>query len=464
MKVPSASPLITWLCTALIALSLSACLDSGNDSNDINNINDSPHTTNQAIPAAKEEYVVFAWNDLGMHCLNPSYDTAVILPPYNTVWAQVLKRGNPPQIVTSGLSVEYRILHNTTSANKGNFGQFWENALQLFGETLVRDDGLDLDNPAISNGLSGTMVAKADHFQVNGIPVTPINDNGKWNPYQVAEITVKNANGNVIAQTRTTVPTSDEIRCDKCHLPTIANNQNAFLDILQKHDKLHQPPDGLLVPKQPLLCASCHGSPALGLTTPGDSGKYLSAAIHRAHATRGAPDGTPISCYDCHPGTITKCNRSLAHSSVTGNCSTCHGGMLQVADSINSGNRVPWADEPRCVTCHAEIAEVNTGTALYRNSAGHGGIYCAGCHGSPHTMFPSRQSTDNYQPIQYQSVAKSIGSCGVCHSKSRGKGTVKFSAAHGNGKKVSSCEVCHTAYSALDNTTKWPHLFQWKER
>jgi hypothetical protein len=32
-------------------------------------------------------YIVFAWNDLGMHCLNPTYDSAVILPPYNTVWS-----------------------------------------------------------------------------------------------------------------------------------------------------------------------------------------------------------------------------------------------------------------------------------------------------------------------------------------------------------------------------------------
>ena len=37
------------------------------------------------IPQATE-FVVFAWNDLGMHCLNPTYDTAVILPPYNTLW------------------------------------------------------------------------------------------------------------------------------------------------------------------------------------------------------------------------------------------------------------------------------------------------------------------------------------------------------------------------------------------
>ena len=73
------------------------------------------------VPATSAAYIVVAWNDLGMHCLNPSYDTAVILPPYNTVWAQVLKRGNPPQVVTSGVTVSYRILNNTTSQGKDSF-------------------------------------------------------------------------------------------------------------------------------------------------------------------------------------------------------------------------------------------------------------------------------------------------------------------------------------------------------
>ena len=42
------------------------------------------------------DYVVLAWNDLGMHCLNPTYDQLIILPPYNTLWAQVVERGDPP--------------------------------------------------------------------------------------------------------------------------------------------------------------------------------------------------------------------------------------------------------------------------------------------------------------------------------------------------------------------------------
>ncbi len=187
------------LCTLLSLAALVAC-SGGNP--------DSPR-----IPAQTAKYVVLAWNDLGMHCLNPTYDTAVILPPYNTVWAQVIERGNPPRIVTAGLTVEYRMVGNTGSAAKGSFSQFWQNVQALFGLTtpLATDTGLNLEDPGIHNGLAGTMLAKGDHFQVNGIPVTPVDDSGRWNPYQVVEVTVKDAGGAVVAQTRTTVPTSDEI-------------------------------------------------------------------------------------------------------------------------------------------------------------------------------------------------------------------------------------------------------------
>jgi hypothetical protein len=422
-------------------------------------------TKNTAITAASAQYVVLAWNDLGMHCLNPTYDTAVILPPYNTVWAQVIKRGNPPQIVTSGLSVEYSVIDNTTSANKGKFGQFWQNVQALFGLTapLEADHGLNLEDPDIHNSLAGKMVAKTDHFQVNGIPATPVNDKGVWNPYQVIEVTVKDGGNNIVAQTRTTLPTSDEINCAKCHIPGPANNNNVFLDILQKHDALHQPPDGLLVPKQPVLCAGCHGSPALGQNTPGDSGKFLSQAIHRAHATRTAPDGSPITCFDCHPGNTTRCNRSLAHTASDGNCTNCHGSIRQVAYSIISSARIPWVNEPKCVSCHSDVAEVDTATLLYRNAKGHGSVYCAGCHGSPHAMVPSREASDNYQAMQYQGRAKSIGSCGACHQGSKGPGLNEFLENHGNGNTLSACNVCHTAITTIapDN---WPHKFQWRNR
>ncbi|HNW60004.1 MAG TPA: cytochrome c3 family protein [bacterium] len=412
------------------------------------NCGTSPTEANKAIPDTAQ-YVVFAWNDLGMHCLNPTYDQAVILPPYNTVWAQVIKRGNPPQIVTTGLTAQYRIIDNTHSYSKRSFSQFWDNAKKLFGTDLQQDKGLNLVDPNLHNGLAGEMVNRNDHFEVDGIPLTPVDDSGNWNPFQVAEITIKNAGGTVVAQTRTTTPTSDDINCGKCH------GANAFADILQKHDSKH---GTALQGNKPILCASCHASPALGMTS--SSGNYLSKNIHKSHATRGA------ACYDCHPGEKTSCNRSKAHTAADGNCTSCHGDMNNVANTIATGARTPWVNEPKCATCHAGVPQVDTGTTLYRNAMGHGNVYCASCHSSPHAMVPSTQASDNYQAMQYQGKAKTIGSCGVCHQGSKGEsGDIgEFGGKHGgaNPDQKTACNICHTATPS--ETTKWPHKYQWKNR
>jgi hypothetical protein len=402
----------------------------------------------KTIPATNLSYVAFAWNDLGMHCLNPTYDKAVILPPYNTVWVQVVKRGNPPEIVTAGITVEYAIHNNTYSYGKRSYGQFWDTMPVLFGVALPHDEGLNLEDPGIPNGLAGTMVVKGDHFQANGIPVVPVNDAGVYDPYQVADITVRDSGTNaVLVQTQATVPTSDELNCAKCH------GADPLLDVLEKHDAAE---GTALAANRPVLCASCHGSPALGQTGPGSSGYYLSRAMHGFHADKGA------ACYDCHPGQTAKCNRSAAHTTTDGNCVTCHGTMQDVASSIASGSRIPWVQEPKCATCHAGVAEVDTATNLYRNGNGHHGLSCPACHGSPHAMMPSSQSTDNAQAVQYQTAVAPIGDCKVCHGTSKGGGIGEFTEAHG-GSRATACSVCHTAGPAA-NAAQWPHQFQWKSR
>ncbi|MDM8003475.1 MAG: multiheme c-type cytochrome [Bacteroidota bacterium] len=396
-------------------------------------------------PAFSQDYVVFAWNDLGMHCLNPSYDKAVILPPYNNLMAQVVLRGNPPKIVTSGISVEYRILGNTTSYDKRGYGGFWDNVNALFGlASLQHDVGLT------GNRLSGTMQAAAGHFEATGIPVTPVNDMGVWDPLQVAELTVKDGAGKTLATTRATVPTSDDINCAKCH------GNDAFNDVLQKHDS----EEGTsLMQAKPVLCAKCHGSPALGQTGRGTAGTYLSEAIHGFHADKGA------SCYDCHPGNTTKCNRSEKHTAADGNCTRCHGTMEQVASSTKTG-RIPWVNEPSCSSCHAGVTDAGSTAALYRNSTGHGNMMCTACHGSPHAMVPSLKDADNYQAMQYQPYSKSpktLGSCGTCHGSSRGENEIEdYAEVHGgsNPEKENGCYICHTSVQA--NTAKWPHAFTWQ--
>jgi len=425
-------------------------------------------TNGHPIPATENDYVVLAWNDLGMHCLNPTYDQAVLLPPYNTVWAQVIRRGNPPAVVTEGLTAQYRIVGNTSSYGKtdrfgADFAGFWDYAEALFGTSLVRDTGLNLEDPGRHNGLAGEMVVAGDHFQVNGIPVTPVDDQGAWSPYQVVEITVSSG-GTAVAQARATVPTSDEIRCSRCHAQggeatedIGGGGADVFRNVLLIHDAEnggeYSPP---LIERAPVLCAGCHGSPALGSTEAGSSGHFLSQVIHGAHASRGA------TCYDCHPGAETRCNRSLAHDAEDGHCTACHGSMNQLAESIEGG-RMPWLSEPMCSTCHTGVEGVHTGATLYRNAAGHGGVYCAACHHSPHAMHPAREASDRAQPFELQRSALTIGTCAVCHESSRGEGASEFAEEHaGADGKVTACRVCHTQVPA--NTAQWPHAFTWKAR
>ena len=137
-----------WIVMAIMGLLLFGC------SNSSNNDGDGDGNTGGGV-VTSSDIVVLAWNDLGMHCLNPTYDQLIILPPYNTLWAQVIERGNPPRVVTSGYQVTYSILDNTTSLNKLSYDQFWDPAvLALFGaQGLLPDTGLNLHDPTIHNGL-----------------------------------------------------------------------------------------------------------------------------------------------------------------------------------------------------------------------------------------------------------------------------------------------------------------------
>ncbi len=183
------------------------------------------------------------------------------------------------------------------------------------------------------------------------------------------------------------------------------------------------------------------------------------------HSFHSFVDPQP-ACYDCHPGATTQCSRSLAHTAVDGNCTTCHGNLSAVGSSGTSGTRTPWINEPSCASCHQGVPQVDTGTTLYRNATGHGNLYCPSCHGSPHAQTPSRVSSDNLQDVQYQGKPMTLGDCRVCHKTSRGGGNdmQDFAEEHGglNPRKANSCNICHTSVST--DTAAWPHSFQWKTR
>jgi hypothetical protein len=118
-----------------------------------------------------QQYVLLGWNDLGMHCSNKDFSKMGILPPYNNIYAQLIKKqtGLSPEIVTSGFTVEYSIPGNTYSVGKTNF---WTYAQALFGlpDPLPNNIGLT------GKGLTGNMDISTNAFKVEGIPNTPFVD------------------------------------------------------------------------------------------------------------------------------------------------------------------------------------------------------------------------------------------------------------------------------------------------
>jgi hypothetical protein len=153
------------------------------------------------------------------------------------------------------------------------------------------------------------------------------------------------------------------------------------------------------------------------------------------------------NCFSCHPGKITQCFRGAMFTAGQ-KCSDCHGDMLAMGGEFElagGGTREPWADEPKCSSCHtghgndpvgriafdpddpaatplenpgSRFAE-NPGT-LYRNSLdNHAGIACEGCHGSPHAIWPNRDlaANDNVPAIQLQGHAGTVRECTVCHEQ-----------------------------------------------
>jgi hypothetical protein len=177
----------------------------------------------------------------------------------------------------------------------------------------------------------------------------------------------------------------------------------------------------------------------------------LTNALHTNHgkaidpATMLALDASSnrSACYNCHPGSVTKCLRGAmgnavdASGNATMGCQSCHGNMSKVGDA----KRVGWLEEPNCQACHFNgqralsavdaagnlvkpadtrfATNPNTpaaGFSLFRFSKGHGGMQCESCHGATHAEYPSSHTNDNLQSIALQGYAGTVRECVVCHA------------------------------------------------
>ena len=407
-------------------------------------------------------YVLLAWNDLGMHSISDNEKYFSFLPPANTLNAQLFKRGALPEVVTSGIVMEYTV--EEEFQHPEYHSMFWQYDEAIFGADLPEGTGL------MGKGVNGTMEPHGSVFAAHKIPVVPYMDNKTYNPYPVFTITAKDeSTGELLAVTKAVAPTSTEMGCRNCHEGGWAWNDVSgmadltAINILKAHDRFNG--TTLLADAEngePKLCQSCHADPAV--MAPGKPDVLnFSTAIHGFHANylEGMDQEACNMCHPSHPDGKTNCFRGR-HSQVGVGCTECHGtledhalGLLaNQSDKMASARlarglepvfaaskeeikpRMPWLMEPDCRSCHTNFNIFEDGfdgtafnrwvpgfEALYRNRTDNHGVMCSACHGSTHAVYGAYNNyglqRDNQQPLQYQGLAGTIGThgqCMVCHT------------------------------------------------
>ncbi len=454
------------------------------------------------------QWTVVAWNNLGMHCMDDDYSVFSILPPYNTVNAQVIDATG--KLVTNplaaGITVTYESCAdpdgslNTTAAGKTNFYQYCQ---ALFGANLAVDQGLAGNPMPGSSNIPRPMnwVSGMNWFEALGIPICPTDDSGRKNPYPMMRVSARNAAGNVLASADVVLPVSDEMDCRACHASgsgpaarpaagwvTDPDGKRDFrLNILRLHDEqqasnplyatalaqtgyssqgLYQ---GVVADHKPVLCAACHASEALAAG--GVAGvPPLTRAMHAKHATVVNPaDGLMLnniasrnSCYVCHPGSATRCLRGAMGSAInpadgtmTMQCQSCHGSMSEVGSSHRTG----WLDEPNCQGCHTGDAVQNDGNIRFPSVFASPGV--------PRTPANQRFATNPNTPLAGTSLFRySHGHGGLACSACHGSTHAEFPSSHRNDNlyalqkqghkgKLATCTACHATMPA--NNGNGPH-------
>ncbi|MBI1285503.1 MAG: hypothetical protein GC183_14405 [Thiobacillus sp.] len=483
----------------------------------------------QLTPSNNAAFKVLAVNDLGMHCGDLDSRVMSILPPFNVMHAQVVRRGStgagkPAKLGTDQVTVRYSaaanpndpILIKASSILDPSFSgvyksNFWDVARESFdpfypagvlplfypSAANILDLGLpvpDLERLYLGDGILsadqqsmpgqlfpysvtsgnapqsftqfvGTQpffmsfpfgyTAPVNWFEAAGVPITTFDDFGRENAYPLMRVQAMASEGNtlgvaagtVLASLDTVVPVSGEADCKACHAAPADGGNGAAVaglvgqvavsiddpkfgsvplpvsvewatdkNILKLHDAKYATqliagttadfPVAGVTPFKPVVCQTCHYTPALDLAHVGPNDvngrqqsnlKSMSAVMHASHANvvgtdnqrlfpdmPGPVNRDPVlarqvlenTCYQCHPGKRTQCLRG-AMGQAGSVCQDCHGNMAQVGDDFSrnqpnggfqvsadfytnaSTPRVPWANQPGCGSCHTGDAYSN---------------------------------------------------------------------------------------------------------
>lgn len=455
--------------------------------------------------AGEGQPTLLGWNNLGMHCMDDDYSVFSILPPYNTINAHFIDASG--KLVKSGAGVTLTfegIADPDGSINRTTVGKsnFWDFVQPCYGATLPPEMGLKgVRMPGPGNAPQPlTFHANWNWFEALGIPIIPIDDAGRPNPYPLLRLTAKNASGAVLATTDVVAPVSGEMDCRACHGSSAGNaakpaagwvndphaSRDYRLNILRLHDdnQLANPDyqaaltangfraDGLYptatVGATPILCAKCHASEALA--TPGAAGTSpLTRAMHHKHENVINPaNGQALNsstnrtaCYTCHPGSATRCLRGAMGGAVAADgtaaiqCQSCHGKM----EDVGAPTRTGWLNEPNCQQCHTGSATLNNGQIRYPS------VFETG--NTPRVPVNNLFATNPDTPapgISLYRFSKGHGGlqCSACHGSTH----AEFPATHrndnlqsakvqGHAGVVADCTACHATMPST--VTGGPH-------
>ncbi|MFP5239641.1 MAG: multiheme c-type cytochrome [Acidobacteriota bacterium] len=381
-----------------------------------------------AVPVFTDDspYVLTAAPDRGINLLSDADGQWTLGIGAQGLTAQLIRRDISPEAVTKGVTMTY----------------------------------------TVADGQAGSLQPQGNAFRAELIPVSPYPKSGGFQPYPVAEVNAYDASGKLLASTRVVLPVSTELGCRSCHGGPWKHGVAGIApptgrDVLAAHDRL----SGTRLGKSSgtIECRSCHkdaaeaqaASPAAG------SGRTmsLSASIHGLHAVYLAGQGAK-ACDACHPTSPAGATRAFRdpHQEAGLDCTNCHGALEDHALSLLTREkalgapaaaklmglitprdaqpvaREPWAQEPRCLTCHVDYGPPQGMQAygtwnkdragLFKNSRDEiGAMACSGCHSSVHAAYPARNPygkiRDVLQPTQYQKNTNALGSpktCKVCHT------------------------------------------------
>jgi mono/diheme cytochrome c family protein len=413
------------------------------------------------IGTQAEKKALAAYLTEGLHGAKPAPDVSIAakdepVPPFD---------GGAEYLLTVSADKGVNMLYDATGQWSLNIG-----AQGLTAQLIKRGPSPELVTKdvtltySVEGQAGGSFVAKGRAFRAENIQVSPYRPNGQngqeggFAPYPVAVVQASDASGKVLAETKVVLPVSTELGCKNCHGGSwthgVAGLSDATgRDILKAHDRLSR--TGLKGQAPRVDCRSCHDDAASG----NGRSLNLSAAVHGLHAVYLAGRGSD-ACDLCHPTSPKGATRAFRdpHAASGLDCTSCHGPLEDHALSLLTREdaqgvpaakplmklitqrdnapvaRVPWVNEPKCVTCHTNFGPPEGMNAYGKWTEGADDLFiakrddmdaltCAACHGTPHSVYPADnpygKDRDNLQPLQYQGLAKPLGgnkNCKSCHT------------------------------------------------